>query len=72
MVGDLVELIVLMWIIAIFAFAPLGYFIYMYTKKGGEPFGDTEPHGDSESKILDLAEQLIHAIKGMLGKNKPS
>ena len=64
MVGDLIEIIILMWVVAIFAFAPLGYFIYMYTKKGGEPFGDTEPHGDSESLVLDLAESLINKITG--------
>ncbi|WP_445367054.1 hypothetical protein ACH5Y9_18010 [Methylomonas sp. BW4-1] len=40
--GGVIELVVLMLIIAIFAFAPLGYFIYMYTMKNGEPFGDIE------------------------------
>lgn len=68
MVGDIFVLIVVMWIVAIFAFAPLGYFIYMYTMKSGEPFGDTEPHSDSESKVLDMAEALIHKVKGLLGK----
>lgn len=68
MVGDLIEIIILMWVVAIFAFAPLGYFIYMYTKKGGEPFGDTEPHGDSESKVLDIAEMVITKIKGLIAK----
>ncbi len=68
MVGDLFELIFFMWVVAICAFAPLGYFIYMYSMKSGEPFGDTEPHGDSESKVLDLAEALIHKVKGLLAK----
>ncbi|WP_428353105.1 hypothetical protein [Methyloprofundus sp.] len=68
MVGDVFELVFFMWAIGIFAFAPLGYFIYMYTMKSGEPFGDTEPHGDSESKVLDMAEGFIHKIKGLLGK----
>jgi hypothetical protein len=68
MVGDIIEILIVMWIVAIFAFAPLGYFIYMYSMKSGEPFGDIEPHGDSESKVLDLAEQAIHAIKGLIGK----
>lgn len=68
MVGDLIEVAILMWIIAIFAFAPLGYFIYMYTMKDGEPFGDTEPHGDSDSKVLDLAEQGINKLKSLIGK----
>lgn len=68
MVGDLLELIFFMWVVAICAFAPLGYFIYMYTQKSGEPFGDIEPHGDSESKVLDLAEMVIHKAKALLGK----
>ncbi len=68
MVGDLIEVGIMMWIIAIFAFAPLGYFIYMYTMKDGEPFGDTEPHGDNDSKVLDLAEKGINKLKSLLGK----
>ncbi|MCF6250879.1 MAG: hypothetical protein L3J75_06360 [Methylococcaceae bacterium] len=68
MVGDLIEILIVMWIVALFAFAPLGYFIYMYTMKSGEPFGDTEPHGDNESKILDLVGVALHALKkGLIG-----
>ena len=59
---------VIMLIVAGLAFAPLGYFIYMYTMKSGEPFGDIEPHGDSESKVLDLAEQLIIKVKELINK----
>ncbi|BCG65441.1 MAG: hypothetical protein methR_P3280 [Methyloprofundus sp.] len=68
MVGDIVWMIIMMWVVAVAAFAPLGYFIYMYTMKSGEPFGETEPHGDSESKVLDVAEQVVNAIKAKLGK----
>jgi hypothetical protein len=68
MVGDIIFLYVVMLIVAGLAFAPLGYFIYMYTMKSGEPFGDIEPHGDSDSKVLDLAEQVIHMVKGFIGK----
>ncbi|MCF6205178.1 MAG: hypothetical protein L3J59_16195 [Methylococcaceae bacterium] len=68
MAGDIVLVTILMWIIAIFAFAPLGYFIYMYTMKDGEPFGDTEPHGDSHSKVLDVAEQVVNKIKSLIAK----
>ena len=68
MVGDLIEITIGMWLIALFAFAPLGYFIYMYTMKSGEPFGDIEPHSDSESKILDLVGAALHALKkGLIG-----
>jgi len=62
--GGVFEMFFIMLLVAGLAFAPLGYFIYMYTKKGGEPFGETEPHGDSESMVLDLAESLINAVKG--------
>lgn len=68
MVGSLIWMFLVMLIIACLAFAPLGYFIYMYSMKSGEPFGDTEPHGDSNSKVLDLAEQAIHAIKDLIAK----
>jgi hypothetical protein len=50
------------------AFAPLGYFIYKYTQKHAEPFGDTEPHGDSPSLVNDFAEKMISLVKGKLGK----
>jgi hypothetical protein len=68
--GGIVELFVIMLIIATVAFAPLGYFIYKYTKKNAEPFGDTEPHGDSHSFVNDLAEAVIHFVQNLLGKKK--
>lgn len=64
MFGDVFYIYIVMILVAGLAFAPLGYFIYIYSRKGGEPFGETEPHGDSESKVLDLAESLINTIKG--------
>lgn len=67
--GGVIELVVLMLIIAVFAFAPLGYFIYMYTMKSGEPFGDIEPHGDSESALLTAVGKAINTIKAKLGKH---
>ncbi len=68
--GGVVELFLVMLIIAAFAFAPLGYFIYMYTAKNGEPFGDIEPHGDSDSWVLDQADRLIHLAKEKLAQAK--
>jgi len=62
------ELAFFMLIIACIAFLPLGYFIYMYTAKNGEPFGDIEPHGDRESAVLNMAEKLINRVKGLIGK----
>lgn len=66
--GGVIELWVFMLIIACFAFAPLGYFIYMYTMKNGEPFGDIEPHGDSESAVLKAAENIINKVKSLVAK----
>lgn len=66
--GTVIELGVFMLVIACFAFAPLGYFIYMYTMKNGEPFGDIEPHGDSESAVLNMAEKLVGKVKALIGK----
>ena len=68
MIGDVIFMYIVMLIVAGLAFAPLGYFIYIYSRKGPEPFGETEPHGDSESMVLDMAEQAINAAKGLLGK----
>lgn len=67
MVG-LFELIFFMLAIAIIAFAPLGYFIYMYTMKNGEPFGDIEPHGDTESPLLNAVEKAINSVRGVVAK----
>lgn len=66
--GGVTELFLVMLLIAAFAFAPLGYFIYKFTQKNGKPFGETEPHGDSPSLINDLAETAIHYLKGLIGK----
>lgn len=66
MVGGVIELWIVMLIIACLAFAPLGYFIYMYTQRNGEPFGDIEPHGDSESPLLNAVEKVINNVKAKL------
>ena len=66
--GGVLELGFFMLVIACFAFAPLGYFIYMYTMKNGEPFGDIESHGDSESALLNTVGKLIDKAKAAIGK----
>ena len=66
--GGVLELFVFMVIIATAVFTPLGYFIYKYTQKNAQPFGETEPHGDSQSFVNDLAETAIHFVKSKLGK----
>ena len=42
MTGEIIWMALLMWIVAGLAFAPLGYFIYLYTKKNGGMFSTTE------------------------------
>ena len=66
--GGVTELFVVMIIIAAFAFAPLGYFIYKFTKVGDKPLGDLEPHGDSPSVINDFAEKAIKFVHELLSK----
>jgi hypothetical protein len=62
------ELWLIMLIIAAAAFAPLGYFIYMFTKASAKPFGEIEPHGDSPSVVNDFAEKVIKYVQGLLAK----
>lgn len=57
--GTVIEISFFMLVIATVAFAPLGYFIYNYTKKDGEPFGDFEhPEAHDHSIVDDLAEKV--------------
>lgn len=59
--GTVIEISFFMFLIASIAFAPLGYFIYNYTKKDGEPFGDFEhpdTHAHAHSVIDDFAEKV--------------
>lgn len=55
--GEIIEISIFMLVIACVAFAPLGYFIYNYTKKDGEPFGDFEHPSHGHSVIDELAEK---------------
>ncbi len=61
--GEIIWITLVMWLVACAAFAPLGYFIYVYAKKQGEPFGDIEPHGDSESPLLKAIKNLLSKLK---------
>ncbi len=66
--GGVTELFVIMIIVAAFAFAPLGYFIYRFTKASDKPLGDIEPHGDSHSAVNDFAEKAIAFVQKSLAK----
>ncbi|TAN68815.1 MAG: hypothetical protein EPN17_08545 [Methylobacter sp.] len=66
--GGVTELFVVMILIAAFAFAPLGYFIYRFTRASDKPFGEIEPHGDSPSAVNDFAEKVIKFVQGLIAK----
>lgn len=66
--GGVTELWLIMLIIAGAAFAPLGYFIYRFTKASDKPFGEIEPHGDSPSAVNDFAEKVIKFVQEKLAK----
>jgi hypothetical protein len=66
--GGVTELFFIMIIVAAFVFAPLGYFIYRFTKASDKPFGDIEPHGDSPSAVNDFAEKAIKYVQERLAK----
>ena len=50
--GEILWITLIMWIVACVAFAPLAYFIYKYSTAQGKPFGDIEPHDDTESPLI--------------------
>ncbi|MDO9424286.1 MAG: hypothetical protein Q7T40_08875 [Methylobacter sp.] len=66
--GGVTELFFIMILIAAFAFAPLGYFIYRFSKESGKPFGEIEPHGDSPSAVNDFAEKAIKFVQKLFVK----
>lgn len=64
--GEIVEILFFMLVIAGIAFAPLGYFIYQYTKDGAKPpFADFEHHQDHDASAIDgYVEKVIGMVKG--------
>lgn len=61
---EITELWVVMLLIALAAFAPLGIFIYRFSKKIADPLGSSGTHEGPESK----AEALVNKILGVLLK----
>jgi Tfp pilus assembly protein PilE len=66
---SLIELIIGMWIVAILAFAPLAYFIYIFGKNDEQPFGkaDLNAHKFEDSKYYDLINNIMRTILGGSG-----
>lgn len=65
--GEILTIWFWMAVVGAAVFAPLGYFIYSYTVKDGEPFGDTEVHRPVESKLLDTIEIIAILAKNAFG-----
>jgi hypothetical protein len=61
--GQIFEIILWMWIIAIVSFAPLGYFIYLFTIGDGEKFGKSNPEDHSVEH-----KSYYHLVNNILGK----
>ncbi len=71
---SLIELVIGMWVVAVAAFAPLGYFIYIFGKGDGSTFGKTDPdaHKVEDSKYYDLINNAMQKILGSTGTSSPS
>lgn len=66
--SGVLSLLFFMLLIGGVAFAPLGYFIYSYTHRHSEPFGNIERHGDTESPLLDFVAATLDGIKHIFVK----
>ncbi|MCK5353959.1 MAG: hypothetical protein KAJ63_02495 [Methyloprofundus sp.] len=61
--GDIIYLWVVMLIVAVAAFAPLGYFILVFSKGSGEDLGKTDPKDHSVENA-----KYYHIINDVMGK----
>ena len=64
--GEILEITVFMWFVAIASFAPLGYFIYLFTKGDGESFGKSNPadHSIEHTKYYQVINNVMGKILG--------
>lgn len=69
--ADILELTFFMWIIAVASFAPLGYFIYLFTIGDGESFGKSDPsnHSVEHTKHYHIINRLMQMLLGSGGSN---
>ena len=61
--GQILEIVLWMWVVAIVSFAPLGYFIYLFTIGDGESFGKSNPADHSVEH-----KGYYHLVNNVLGK----
>ena len=64
--GSIVGLFIIMTIVAIIAFSPLGYFIWVFTKGNGESLGKTNPkdHSVENTKHYKIINDVMGKILG--------
>ena len=67
--GEVIEIFVLMLLVASLAFAPLGYFIYLYVKKNSDPFAGSAAHSDTKPSLIDeWVNKIMGRVTGALSK----
>ena len=68
--GEIIEIVIFMWIIAIVAFAPLGYFIYVFTVGSGKSFGKSNPedHAVENTSYYKHIDFVLSTLLGGTGK----
>jgi hypothetical protein len=64
--GDLTELWVVMLIIALAAFAPLGIFIYRFSNKASDPMGTHGPKHEPNAKLEALVNLVLNPLLDLL------
>lgn len=69
---EILEITAVMWIVAVGSFAPLGYFIYLFTKGNGESFGKSNPadHSVEHTWYYPVVNQILGTLLGEKGAAK--
>lgn len=72
--GEILEIVIFMWIIAVIAFAPLGYFIYLFTIGNGESFGKSNPedHSVEHTSYYKHIDFVLSTLLGGTSGSKPT
>ncbi len=70
--GEILEITAVMWIVAVGSFAPLGYFIYLFTKGNGESFGKSNPadHSVEHAWYYPVVNKILGTLMGESGAVK--
>ena len=63
--GEILEISFFMWVIAVGAFAPLGYFIFLYSKDPKEATEESTHHPVEELKYYAPINGFLNKILGV-------